>query len=353
MSQLEVELLSKRWGSHNAVHELSFAVEPGEFIALLGPSGCGKSTTLNMLAGLEAPSSGRVLLDGRYITHLPPGKRGLSMVFQSYALFPHLSVKENILFGLKARRVSKDEQSKRLKRVIDLVDLGDHLTKKPAQLSGGQCQRVALARAIVAQAPLCLMDEPLSNLDARLRNEMRSEIRSLQQQLGMTVLYVTHDQVEAMSMADRILLINQGQLEQCATPNTLYHQPATSFVASFIGNPPMNLLNRKGYQLGIRPEHIRISDEGLPAIVHKTDYHGADTYLDVQLFDLRRNQTAKEHLLVRLAGHQLLAQGSRVCINWDARNEHHFHSETGSQITPTARETAIYHPLATEMQHAF
>ena len=198
---LKVDGISRSYGDLKVVDQLSFTVNEGEFVALLGPSGCGKSTSLKMIAGLEVPDEGSIHLDGRDITQLSPGDRKLAMVFQSYALFPHLKVEENILFGLQARKVPKNEQKKRLDSVVELVGLGDHLQKKPGQLSGGQCQRVALARAIVAQAKLCLMDEPLSNLDAKLRNEMRTEIRALQQRLGMSVIYVTHDQVEAMSMA--------------------------------------------------------------------------------------------------------------------------------------------------------
>ena len=211
---LKVEEISRRYGELTVVDKLSFTVNEGEFVALLGPSGCGKSTSLKMIAGLETPDSGAIELEGRDITQLSPGERKLAMVFQSYALFPHLKVEENILFGLQARKVPKAEQRKRLDSVVELVGLGDHLQKRPGQLSGGQCQRVALARAIVAQAKLCLMDEPLSNLDAKLRNEMRTEIRALQQRLGMSVIYVTHDQVEAMSMADRIVLMNDGKIEQ-------------------------------------------------------------------------------------------------------------------------------------------
>ncbi len=201
---LRVDGISRRYGELTVVDKLSFTVNEGEFVALLGPSGCGKSTSLKMIAGLEMPDEGNIELDGRDITQLSPGERKLAMVFQSYALFPHLKVEENIIFGLQARKVPKDEQKRRLDSVVELVGLGDHLQKKPGQLSGGQCQRVALARAIVAQAKLCLMDEPLSNLDAKLRNEMRTEIRALQQRLGMSVIYVTHDKGEPMSVCDRM-----------------------------------------------------------------------------------------------------------------------------------------------------
>lgn len=345
MKQLEVKSLSKCWGDTLAVNALSFSIRQGEFIALLGPSGCGKSTTLKMIAGLEQPSAGSILLNGRDITRLPPGQRQLAMVFQSYALFPHLSVEENILFGLKARRVPPTVRRQRLKKVIELVDLGTHLQKKPGQLSGGQCQRVALARAIVAEAPLCLMDEPLSNLDAKLRNEMRAELRSLQQQLGMTLLYVTHDQVEAMSMADRILLLNQGEAVQCDTPQALYDQPQNTFVARFIGNPPMSLIKVGEQLLGIRPEHIHIDPQGTESRVEHCDYHGTDTIIDVSL-QAFNNQTVK----VRLPGHQPLQPGVSLKLGWNPEHEHHFCASSGQRVT-TSSTTPMRTTLDTEPTH--
>ncbi len=329
MSQLDVRGLCKHWGDTQAVNDVNFSIEPGEFVALLGPSGCGKSTTLKMIAGLEDPTSGSIHLNGRDLTHLPPGQRGLAMVFQSYALFPHLSVAENIVFGLKARRVNLEEQNRRLRQVTELVDLGAQLHKKPGQLSGGQCQRVALARAIVAEAPLCLMDEPLSNLDAKLRNEMRSELRSLQQRLGMTVLYVTHDQVEAMSMADRILLLNQGEVVQNGTPESLYGTPESTFVARFIGNPPMNLLQQDRFQLGIRPEHVRRDPKGIEARVSHCDYHGADTIIDAVLPHMH-----EQSIKLRLPGHQQLPTGSKLGLSWEQQHEHHFCLQSGQRLHP-------------------
>src|SRR5215472_10993918 len=211
-------------------------------LVLLGPSGCGKSTTLRLIAGLEDVSAGVIRIGGEDVTHLPPAARHLSMVFQSYALFPHLSVAENIVFGLKVRRVAAAARAKRLQRVAELLGLSKLLERKPSQLSGGQQQRVALGRAIIAEAPVCLMDEPLSNLDAQLRAEMRQEIRHLQRALRITMVYVTHDQVEAMSMADRVILLSGGKIVQNGAPVDLYEVPANIFVARFIGTPPMNLL---------------------------------------------------------------------------------------------------------------
>lgn len=318
---LKVEEISRRYGDLTVVDKLSFTVNEGEFVALLGPSGCGKSTSLKMIAGLETPDSGSIELEGRDITQLSPGERKLAMVFQSYALFPHLKVEENILFGLQARKVPKAEQKKRLDSVVELVGLGDHLQKRPGQLSGGQCQRVALARAIVAQAKLCLMDEPLSNLDAKLRNEMRTEIRALQQRLGMSVIYVTHDQVEAMSMADRIVLMNDGKIEQIDVPEALYNKPQTIFTAQFIGSPPMNIIGSGKDRLGIRPEHIEISDKGMPASVVSCDYHGADT---IVLADVSAEGEDQKLVKIRYPGHAIFEAQQRLSLRWTSENEHRF-----------------------------
>jgi sn-glycerol 3-phosphate transport system ATP-binding protein len=318
---LKVDGISRSYGELKVVDKLSFTVNEGEFVALLGPSGCGKSTSLKMIAGLEVPETGRIELDGRDITNLSPGERKLAMVFQSYALFPHLKVEENILFGLQARKVPKTEQKKRLDAVVELVGLSDHLQKKPSQLSGGQCQRVALARAIVAQAKLCLMDEPLSNLDAKLRNEMRTEIRALQQRLGMSVIYVTHDQVEAMSMADRIVLMNNGKVEQIDVPEALYTRPKTIFTAQFIGSPPMNIIGSGVDCRGIRPEHIEISEQGLSAIVISCDYHGADTIVLADVSELGQGQNL---IKIRYPGHAIFTAQQRIAVRWAAKNEHKF-----------------------------
>src|SRR5438477_6702094 len=226
MSAIAAENVSKHWttavGQVRAVDAISFEFEPGTLNVLLGPSGCGKSTTLRLIAGLEPADRGCVFIAGRDVTRLPPAQRNIAMVFQSYALFPHLSVAENIIFGLKVRKVGDAERKRRLERVARLLGLAKLLERKPSQLSGGQQQRVALGRAIIAEAPVCLMDEPLSNLDAQLRGEMRREIRALQQRLGITMVYVTHDQTEAMTMADRIVLLRDGHVEQDGAPEKLY-----------------------------------------------------------------------------------------------------------------------------------
>src|SRR3989449_2396555 len=241
VSEIVLDKVSKRFGGVQAVDAVSFRAEKGRFVVLLGPSGCGKSTLLRLIAGLEEPSGGKIYIDGRDVTALDPTKRRISMVFQSYALFPHLTVEENIVFGLKVRRLPALERKKRLERVAELVGLTERLEHKPQQLSGGQRQRVALARAIVSENRICLMDEPLSNLDAQLRHDMRVEIRALQQRLGMTVGYVTHDQGEAMSMADHVVLLRTGHIEQEGTPAEVYSRPATTFAARFIRTPASNL----------------------------------------------------------------------------------------------------------------
>ncbi|HJS77167.1 MAG TPA: ABC transporter ATP-binding protein, partial [Burkholderiales bacterium] len=308
-----------------------FRAAKGKFVVLLGPSGCGKSTLLRLIAGLEEVSEGRILIEGRDVTRLDPTKRRISMVFQSYALFPHLSVAENIVFGLKVRNLPREERADRLARVAELVGLAKQLDRKPQQLSGGQRQRVALARAIVSQNPICLMDEPLSNLDAQLRHDMRVEIRALQRRLGMTVVYVTHDQVEAMSMADHVVLLREGRIEQEGTPAELYSRPASTFAARFIGTPAMNLVPleavqpgaRAGLTAGIRPEHIRFSENGISATVLTAEYHGADTIVTAQV-----NGSA---LLVRAPGQVDLAAGSQVRLGWEPAAVHIFDSEGRKQ----------------------
>ena len=351
MSEIVLEKVSKRFGRVRAVDDMSFVAESGKFVVLLGPSGCGKSTVLRLIAGLEEVSDGRIFIAGREVTRLDPDQRRVSMVFQSYALFPHLSVAENIVFGLKVRGLPEPERSKRLAHVADLVGLGEQLERKPSQLSGGQRQRVALARAIVAENPICLMDEPLSNLDAQLRHGMRVEIRALQQRLGMTVVYVTHDQIEAMSMADRVILIREGRIEQSGTPEELYAKPATVFAARFIGTPAMNLVALEdgsdagvqgavirgapgpavlqgrgaGRLLGIRPEHVRLvdGDAGVPAVVTSAEYHGADTVVTAQV--------GQESLLARAPGQLALAAGARVRLGWDPGSVHVFDAKTGAR----------------------
>jgi inositol-phosphate transport system ATP-binding protein len=240
--EIVVERLEKSFDGVEAVKDVDLEIESGEFLALLGPSGCGKTTTLLTIAGIYKPSAGRILFGGRDVTRLPPKDRKLGMVFQSYALYPHMSAFETIAFPLKLQKVPMRERRERAERLAEMMGIAELLGRKPGQLSGGQQQRVALARALVKEPDALLFDEPLSNLDARIRLTMRAEITRLQKQLGITSIYVTHDQVEAISMADRIGVMNEGRLEELGTPDDIYNRPATRFVASFVGNPPMNFV---------------------------------------------------------------------------------------------------------------
>ncbi|MBT4286060.1 MAG: ABC transporter ATP-binding protein [Deltaproteobacteria bacterium] len=353
MSKLFVKHLSKSWGDTEVLHDISFNCKQGSLLVLLGPSGCGKSTTLRLIAGLEDPSQGSIMMDEKEITHLVPGKRGIAMVFQNYALFPHLSVVENILFGLKARKIKKDEQQKRLKYAASVLGLSDLLDRRPSQLSGGQRQRVALGRAIVYQSSICLMDEPLSNLDAKLRQEMRQEIRSLQQRLGITMIYVTHDQTEAMTMADQIILMKDGEIEQIGTPEELYKTPATAYSGNFIGTPPMNILrpdqkilsafeSRKMDQellskiekqclIGVRPEHIQLDETGIPATINTIEYLGSETLIACQI----ENQP----ILFTTPNKLNMAPGGAIKIGWGVKNLHVFDAKSGK------RDDSVYHQL--------
>jgi sn-glycerol 3-phosphate transport system ATP-binding protein len=323
VSAIELENVAKHWGESRALDGITFNADAGSFVVLLGPSGCGKSTTLRLIAGLDTPTSGTIRIAGRDVTHLPPAKRGLSMVFQSYALFPHLTVAENIVFGLRVRKV-RDREA-RLARVASLLGLEKLLERKPSQLSGGQQQRVALGRAIIAETAVCLMDEPLSNLDAQLRSEMRREIRSLQRRLGITMVYVTHDQTEAMTMADRVVLLRAGRIEQVGSPDELYARPATAFTASFIGAPPMNLMKLDGAITGVRPEDMRIGADGMEARVQSVEYLGADSLVAAR--------AGEQPLLVRVPGHARFAEGDTIRIGWDPDQEHHFDEPTGRRRT--------------------
>ncbi len=329
MSALDLQGVSKHWGEQKAVDRASFSVASGDLVVLLGPSGCGKSTTLRMIAGLDTPSEGRILIDGRDVTHVAPAERRISMVFQSYALFPHLTVAENILFGVKVRKEPAADHARRLARVADLLGLGGLLERKPSQLSGGQQQRVALGRAIIAETPVCLMDEPLSNLDAQLRQEMRHEIRSLQQSLAMTMVYVTHDQTEAMSMADQVVLLHAGRIVQDAPPAELYARPASVFAARFIGTPPMNIVaaaGRPDLKLGVRPEHVRMVDRGgVEATVKSAEYLGADT---VVTCSTSAGGTVADTIAARLPGRHDLAAGTTVRLGWRPEDRHWFDAAT-------------------------
>ncbi len=308
--------VSKRFGSASVVDDLTLATEDGEFVVLLGPSGCGKTTTLRMLAGLEDVTAGDIYIGTERINDIPTQKRDVAMVFQSYALYPHMSVAENIAYPLRVRKMERAEIGKRVERVALMLEIGQLLQRKPRDLSGGERQRVALARAIVREPRVYLMDEPLSNLDAKLRVQMRGELKRLQQNLGTTTVYVTHDQAEAMTLAHRVAVMRAGLLQQFDTPLDIYHSPANRFVAEFVGNPGMNFIEGRhdaaarlfsssaltlslleshlekleGHEritLGIRPEHVHVSttrqDRDLPATVYVTELMGNETLVFLQL----------------------------------------------------------------------
>jgi sn-glycerol 3-phosphate transport system ATP-binding protein len=348
MSTIILKNVHKSWGHIQALTDINFECETGKILVLLGPSGCGKSTTLRLIAGLDTATSGTIEIGGKDVSNLPPVKRNISMVFQNYALFPHLTVAENIIFGLKARKVPKQELQKRLKDAAELLGLSDFLQRKPAQLSGGQRQRVALGRSIVAQVSVCLMDEPLSNLDAKLRQEMRQEIRALQQRLKMTMIYVTHDQVEAMTIADKIILMKDGKIEQHGTPEELYNRPVTAFTGSFIGNPPMNILSpdaeikdvfstqitledsTSSYLVGVRPENIEISDNtGIKTEVAAIEYLGADTLILCQ--------TENQSIMLTVKNKAAVSKGDHLRLNWKTEHMHFFDADDGHKINIPAK----------------
>ena len=315
MAPITFEHVTKRFDETTAVADLSIEVPDGEFLVLVGPSGCGKTTALRMLAGLEDITSGRILIGDRVVNNIAPGARDVAMVFQSYALYPHMTVFDNLAFSLRNQKVGKSEIDRRVRQTADVLELGDFLKRKPKQLSGGQRQRVALGRAIVREPKAFLMDEPLSNLDAALRVQTRAEILRLQQRLGTTTVYVTHDQIEAMTMGDRIAVMSKGELQQLGTPEELYESPANTFVARFIGSPAMNMLpsavlgiGGNGQLAGFRPEHVQLGNGragsgSYDASVEVVEYLG-----DEQLAHLRLGD---HELVVKLPVEPRLRAGER------------------------------------------
>ena len=292
MASISLRNLVKRYGhgpkANQVIHGVNAEVQDGEFVVIVGPSGCGKSTLLRMVAGLEDISGGEIAIGSRVVNQLEPAERDIAMVFQNYALYPHMSVFDNMAYGLKIAKVPKDEIKARVDKAAKILELGHLLERKPRELSGGQRQRVAMGRAIVRQPQVFLFDEPLSNLDAKLRAQTRLEIQKLHRELGITSLFVTHDQVEAMTLAQRMIVMNGGHMEQFGTPEEVYHRPASTFVASFIGSPPMNLLQhapgaRPGTLLGIRPEHLDIGADGWEVVVDTVELLGAERLIYARL----------------------------------------------------------------------
>ncbi|MCY3876714.1 MAG: ABC transporter ATP-binding protein [Rhodobacteraceae bacterium] len=343
---LEVVNLRKSWGAVEVLSDVNFQIEPGGFLTLLGPSGCGKSTILRLVSGLDDVSGGKILIGGKDVAPLSAAQRNIGMVFQNYALFPHMTVEDNITYGLKVRKVPKADKGRALARVAELMGLGTLLDRNPAQLSGGQQQRVALARVLVSERPLVLMDEPLSNLDAKLRVEIRTEIRSLNKRLGITVVYVTHDQSEALSMSDKVVLMNAGQVSQCGTPQELYQAPANSFVAGFTGTPPMNLLPADDVTFpatlqpegvvapaeavfGVRPENLVLgdiaSDFAAFTRVQSIEYEG-------KVFLVHLKTSSGKSLVVSHSGEAAPEEGEEVRVGWARGAAHIFAKSNGRRL---------------------
>ncbi len=311
------------------IHGVSMEVKDGEFIVILGPSGCGKSTLLRMVAGLETITAGEIAIGDRVVNNLEPKDRDIAMVFQNYALYPHMSVYDNMAYGLRIRGLSKEEISVRVNKAADILELGKFLQRKPRALSGGQRQRVAMGRAIVREPQVFLFDEPLSNLDAKLRVQMRAELQALHRRLGTTSLFVTHDQVEAMTLAQRMVVMNAGRAEQIGAPLEVYARPATTFVAGFIGSPPMNLIPRDGRLLGIRPEHLEPCAESAAQIVAEVDLVeplGADTLVYGRIAG-----GDGAHVAVRLPADSRV-QAGKLALRYDPANVHWFDPQSGKRI---------------------
>ena len=342
MATITFEHVTKRFDETIAVDDLSIDVADGEFLVLVGPSGCGKTTALRMLAGLEDISSGRILIGDRVVNNVAPGARDIAMVFQSYALYPHMTVFDNLAFGLRNRKLPKSDVERRVKEATEILELSTLIKRKPKQLSGGQRQRVALGRAIVREPAAFLMDEPLSNLDAALRVQTRAEILKLQDRLGTTTIYVTHDQIEAMTMGDRIAVMNLGVLQQIGTPKDLYTRPANTFVATFIGSPAMNLLpsgalgvgaGGSGQLVGFRPEHVQLGN-GKPDHAHYDAVIEVVQYLgDEQLAYLRLGDA---EVVAKLPLEARLEPGRRETFAVPFHNLLLFDAESGKAVGSAA-----------------
>ena len=349
MASIELKNVHKNWGQFIAVNDFNLTISDNEFLVLLGPSGCGKTTTMRIIAGLENASAGDILIDGKRVNDLEPKDRDVAMVFQSYGLYPNMNVYENIRFPLKVRKIDQKSHDTRVRRASAMVELDDFLHRKPAELSGGQRQRVALARAIVREPNVFLMDEPLSNLDAKLRVSTRAQIKHLQHELKVTTIYVTHDQIEAMTLADRVVVMNKGLIQQIGTPTEIYNRPANLFVAGFIGNPAMNLIEGQIKEGCFRAENIKIDGLKLrdgtatlgfraedAAIVSGADKAqiNAPTYTMELLGDTTMVTVIAGNALVAVKAHKEFRTeiGSRVAISVPEASCHLFDSQTGERL---------------------
>jgi len=353
--EIRLENLTKKWGAVVGTEDITLDIKSGEFVALLGPSGCGKTTTLLMIAGIYKPTAGYVKFGDRVVNQLQPKDRNIGMVFQSYALYPHMTVYENIAFPMKLKKTPQAEMKTRAQEVADMMGIGHLMDRKPGQLSGGQQQRVALGRALGKQPDLLLFDEPLSNLDARLRLSMRGEIKRLQIELGITSIYVTHDQVEAMTMADRIAVIRGGRLQAYCSPDELYDQPRTMFIGGFVGNPPMNFVDvevvrengdyharREGFDvvvppdrgekaagrgqvvLGIRPEDLTVTDRGITGEIYVVEPLGRDDLIDVRIGEAGVHVLADPTLSLRM--------GQNVALKFNTQKVQFFDPATEKSL---------------------
>ncbi len=357
MAEIHLNKVSKSYGDVAVLHDIDWHIRDGEFVVIVGPSGCGKSTLLRMIAGLEKITQGEASIGNRVVNDLEPAERDIAMVFQNYALYPHMSVYNNMAYGLKIKGVPKDEIERRVNRTAEILEIGDYLKRSPRQLSGGQRQRVAMGRAIVREPSVFLFDEPLSNLDAKLRVQMRLEIKKLQERLGITSVYVTHDQVEAMTLGHRLMVLNGGHVEQLGTPIELYERPATAFVAGFIGSPSMNFLDAKisedgkevefpggntlslaqdfskhanrPVNVGMRPEHLHVDDSNAEKTSHTVDvveHLGADTLVHGTFGN------GGSDLTVRLSGIRTIGQGEVLPLSIDPKNMHLFDPDDGRRL---------------------
>ena len=334
MASITLQNIVKEYGTGAkavpVIHNLNAQINDGEFVVIVGPSGCGKSTLLRMVAGLEEVTSGHISIGNRIVNDLEPAERDIAMVFQNYALYPHMSVFENMAYGLKIAKVSMADIQTRVDKAAGILELRNLLQRKPRELSGGQRQRVAMGRAIVRQPQVFLFDEPLSNLDAKLRAQTRLEIQKLHRELGITSLFVTHDQVEAMTLAQRMIVMNAGVMEQFGTPEEVYNRPASTFVASFIGSPPMNLLKQApgliaGQILGIRPEHLELSKQGWEMRVDTVELLGAERLVHAHLGNEVLTLRLDASMPAPKAGELFHAMPKAGCV-------HHFNAETGKRL---------------------
>lgn len=353
---LEIRDLQKRYGQVEVLKSISLEMAKGDFLVLVGPSGCGKSTLLNCIAGLDETSGGNIIIGGRDVTQVPPRDRDIAMVFQSYALYPTMTVAENIAFGMKVRKVAKAEQDRRISQVAQLLQIEQLLERRPGALSGGQRQRVAMGRALVREPTLFLFDEPLSNLDAKLRVELRGEIKRLHERIGASIVYVTHDQIEAMTLGTKVVVLNGGVVQQIGTPEEIYHRPANRFVADFMGSPPMNLIpatldyaadasrltfangqqlalpevpaalagyDKRAILFGVRPEAMQLG-KTLSGPVHLIENSGADTFATITLAETR--------IIARLPGRVSLGHDQDLGLDVDVSRVSFFDPETGAAI---------------------